>query len=163
MNLSSVRRASIADASDAFRLVEEYYDAVSVVVRDSRTKLMGYLTNAESGVWLAYCGATAVGCVLYHPLPERDVAGEVKRLYVQPAFRRRRLAQRLLEDLERFSLARGDEWLYLDTNDSLQAAIEFYERNGYVRCPRYNDNPQATIFMRKKLSSGVQETGEPRR
>src|SRR2546428_7956690 len=69
---------------------------------------------------------------------------------------------RLLEELERFALGHGDEWLYLDTNDSLQAAIAFYERNGYFRCARYNENPQATIFMRKKLPSRVQAREEPR-
>jgi len=57
--------------------------------------------------------------------------------------------------LELFALSRGDEWLYLDTNDSLQAAIVFSQRNGYISCPRYNDNPQARIFMRKRLPSGV--------
>jgi ribosomal protein S18 acetylase RimI-like enzyme len=46
---------------------------------------------------------------------------------------------------------KGVDWLYLDTNDDLHAAIAFYERNGYVRYSRYNDNPQATIFLRKKL------------
>ena len=89
--------------------------------------------------------------MLYHPLQAIERAGEVKRLYVQPPFRRRGLAQMLLTDLERFARDRGDHWLYLDTNDSLQAAIAFYERNGYSPCGRYNDNPQATIFMRKRL------------
>ena len=112
---------------------------------------MDYLTNPDCGVWLAHLSVTAVGCILYHPLPDLGCAGEVKRLYVQPPFRHRGLAQLLLDDLERFAYGRGDEWLYLDTNHSLQAAIAFYERNGYIRCPRYNDNPQATIFMRKRL------------
>src|SRR5205823_5504576 len=97
-----------------------------------------------------YFGNTAVGCILYHPLVEMGSAGEVKRLYVRPAFRQRGVARALLEHLERFAASRGDEWLYLDTNDDLRAAIAFYERNGYVRCQRYNDNPQATIFMRKR-------------
>jgi GNAT superfamily N-acetyltransferase len=77
----------------------------------------------------------------------------VKRLYVRPPFRRHGLAQQLLNVLERFAVAHGDEWLYLDTNDALHAAVAFYERNGYARCDRYNDNPQATIFMRKRLIS----------
>jgi hypothetical protein len=49
--------------------VKEYYDAVSVVARDDRAKLLDYLADSECGVWLAYCGAGAVGCILYHPLP----------------------------------------------------------------------------------------------
>ncbi len=40
----------------------------------------------------------------------------------------------LLDDLERFAVGRGDDWLYLDTNDTLRAAIAFYERDGYVHC-----------------------------
>jgi ribosomal protein S18 acetylase RimI-like enzyme len=95
--------------------------------------------------------ANAVGCILYHPLPDLGSVGGVKRLYVRPAFRHHGIAQQLLENLERFVSSRNVEWLYLDTNDDLQAAIAFYERNGYVRCSRYNDNPQATIFMRKRL------------
>src|SRR6202022_2960163 len=114
-----------------FSLVEEYYDAVSVVVRDTRAKLWSdYLQNATSGVWLAYSGTNAVGCILYHPLSEMGSAAEVKRLYVRPAFRQCGVAQALLEHLERFASIRGDEWLYLDTNDDLRAAIAFYERNG---------------------------------
>jgi hypothetical protein len=31
-------------------------------------------------------------------------------------------------------------------------AIQFYHRHGYEDCERYNDNPQATIFMCKGLA-----------
>jgi GNAT superfamily N-acetyltransferase len=147
-----VRRAGEADAVDALTLIEEYYEAASVVVRDDRDGMMQHVRGAANGVWLAYWNAHAAGCILYHPLPGIAAAGEVKRLYVRPQFRRRGIAQRLLDALEHFARLRGDEWLYLDTNDSLKAAIAFYARNGYERCPRYNDNPQATIFMRKPLA-----------
>lgn len=86
-------------------------------------------------------------------MPQLGPAGEVKRLYVRPAFRRRGIAERLLEALERFASSRGVQWLYLDTTDELQAALAFYDRHGYARRDRYNDNPQATIFMRKRLSA----------
>jgi GNAT superfamily N-acetyltransferase len=142
----------MAEAEDVFSLVEEYYDAVQVVHRDDRATMLEHLADSESGIWLAYCDTTPVGCILYHPWPSKGfAAGEVKRLYVRPPFRRRGIAQELLEHLERFALSLGVEWLYLDTKDDLRVAIAFYERNGYVRCPRYNDNPQATIFMRKSL------------
>lgn len=102
-----------------FLLVEEYYGAASVVARDDRAKLLGYFADSESGVWLAYCDPDAVGCILYHPLPEIGSAGEVKRLNVRPAFRRRGIAQELLRNLETFALAQGAKSLYLDTNESL--------------------------------------------
>lgn len=72
-------------------------------------------------------------------------------MYVRPAYRGRGIARRLLTELETFAVARGVQWLYLDSKDDLVEAIRFYERSGYERCERYNDNPQATIFMRKAL------------
>jgi hypothetical protein len=42
--------------------------------------------------------------------------------------------------------------LYLDTKDDLDNAIRFYLRHGYKCCGRYNRNPQATMFMRKRLA-----------
>lgn len=149
-----VRRATLADAADVYGLVEEYYAAVAVVARDDRAALRaGYLEAGNGGVWLACRGREPIGCILYHQLTSLAAAGEVKRLYVMPAFRRRGVAQALFDPLERFAKSRGDEWLYLDTHDGLAAAIAFYRRNGFAPCPRYNDNPQATIFMRKRLTA----------
>src|SRR2546426_52236 len=121
MSNITVRQPRSTDAADVFMLVEEYYDAVSVVARDDRTKLLDYVTNADCGVWLAYSDTEPVGCILYHPLQDVDSAGEVKRLYVRPAFRGQGIAQELLNNLERFAVQRGDRWLFLDTNDSLHA------------------------------------------
>lgn len=157
MSLNAVRRAAVADAADVFAIVEEYYDAVSVTVRDDRASLMNYLTRSDCGIWLAFADDSAVGCILYHPLAELPLAGEIKRLYVQPACRGRGLAQLLHDDVEQFAVGRGDRWLYIDTHDGLRSAIAFYERNGYRRCARYNDNPQATIFMRKPLHAPTRQ------
>jgi GNAT superfamily N-acetyltransferase len=150
----TIHRVSVLQADDVFSLVEEYYDAVQVVVRDTRETLRHYLADAATGVWLAYCGTSPVGCILYHSLPEIADAGEVKRLYVRPLFRHRGIAQQLLENLEQFAVVAGVQWLYLDTKDDMPVAIAFYELNGFVRCPRYNNNSQATIFMRKRLVTG---------
>jgi ribosomal protein S18 acetylase RimI-like enzyme len=149
----TIRAVTTAEAEDAYSLIEEYYEAVHVVARDDRAKILHYISDAESCILLAYHGCTPAGCILYRPLRHMGSAGEVKRLYVRPTFRERGIAERLLEALERFAASRDAEWLYLDTTDELQTAIAFYERHGYLRCDRYNDNPQATIFMRKRLGA----------
>lgn len=41
--------------------------------------------------------------------------------------------------------------LYLDSKDDLTDAIRFYAKRGYRPCPRYSDNPQATVFMKLAL------------
>ena len=75
----------------------------------------------------------------------------MKRLYVRPAQRGSGIAARLMDALETFAFGRGFRAVYLDTFDDLADAVRFYERRGYERIARYNDNPQATIFMRKTL------------
>jgi ribosomal protein S18 acetylase RimI-like enzyme len=78
-------------------------------------------------------------------------SGECKRLYVKPWARGRGIADKLLDAQEMHAHKEGLEWIYLDSYDDLKTAIALYERRGYERCERYNDNPQATVFMRKKI------------
>jgi len=148
----TIRAVTAADAEHACSLIEEYYEAVHVIARDDRAKILHYISDPQSCILLAYDSATPVGCILYRPLPQLGSAGEVKRLYVRPAFRKRGIAEKLLQALEQFASTQHTQWLYLDTTDDLKAAIAFYEHHGYLRCDRYNDNPQATIFMRKALA-----------
>lgn len=156
----TVRRASALEADTAFSLIEEYYEAIGVVVRDDRSALEHYLASPESSIWLAYASAaggpaftnaTPAGCVMLRPLPQIPQASEVKRLYVRPVFRNLGIAHALMHAAEEHSRREGQHWLYLDTKDDLHDAIRFYLSTGYTHCPRYNDNPQATIFLRKQL------------
>ncbi len=70
---------------------------------------------------------------------------------MKPAARGRRIADQLLDAQEEFARSCGVEWIYLDSYDDLKSAIALYERRGYHRCERYNDNPQATLHMRKRI------------
>jgi GNAT superfamily N-acetyltransferase len=151
-----IRKVDESLLDDAISLIEEFYDSINIVVRDDRETILHYALDAHgsSGIWLAYdtTNGKAIGCVLLRPL--RDVsptAVEVKRMYVQEAHRGKGISKALVQYLEDFAVEMGNDMIYLDTKDDLIAAIAFYEKNGYVRCERYNDNPQATIFMCKPL------------
>ena len=129
----------------------EYNDAVGVVVRDDAQTLRTYL-GGPGALWLAEAGDEVVGCVVMRPLPDLEPgACEVKRLYVRPAQRGSGVAAALMEALETFAFERGFRAVYLDTFDDLADAVRFYERRGYEPTARYNDNPQATLFMRRSL------------
>lgn len=147
----SIQRATADQGDAAFALIEEYYEAIGVVVRDDRTALEHYLASADSPIWVATVNSEAAGCVMLRPLPQVRGAGEVKRLYVRPGFRGMHIAHALMQAVEDYARQAGIEWLYLDTKDDLHAAIHFYLSTGYEPCPRYNENPQATIFLRKQL------------
>ena len=145
MDNVAIRRAGPADTDEAWRILNEYYDAVNVMVRDDREAILLY------DFWIAERDGTVVGCIALRPLPSVPHAGEIKRLYVQPSSRALGIAAALLDAVQQFAVATGYEWLYLDSKDDLKAALRFYEKHGYEHCMRYNDNPQATVFMRKFL------------
>jgi GNAT superfamily N-acetyltransferase len=144
-----VRLTSVND--DAIAILHEYYEAVDVVQRDPAKGLQKIIDSPGSGIWLAYLGDEVVGCVVLRELASIPLASECKRLYVKPFARGNRIADKLLDAQEAFARSQGVEWIYLDSYDDLKTAIALYERRGYQRCERYNDNPQATLFMRKYI------------
>jgi DNA-binding MarR family transcriptional regulator/GNAT superfamily N-acetyltransferase len=78
--------------------------------------------------------------------------GEIKRMWVDPEWRGCGLAGRLLGALEDRAAELGYRQVYLDTNATLVEAITMYERAGYRRTERYNDNPYAQAWFAKRLN-----------
>ncbi|MDE1163643.1 MAG: GNAT family N-acetyltransferase [Acidobacteriaceae bacterium] len=147
-----LRLERLVDVTDeAFALLNEYYEAIDVVVRDTRASLEALVADKRSGVWLAFAGQQAIGCVVLRPLSSVAGACECKRLYVRDAARGLGVATLLMEALEEFARTAGYSAVYLDSKDDLKAAIALYAARGYEPCARYNDNPQATVFLRKLL------------
>lgn len=139
---------------EAYAIVREYYEAVSVLARDDQESFAREYFGDGSGVWLAYDGGNVVGCIALRPLQQLPESGEIKRMYVKPEGRGQGIAEQLLKALEDYAAEAGYRELYLDTKDDLTTAIRFYQRHGYEPCERYNENPQATMFMRKRLVEG---------
>ena len=125
--------ASSSDLNAAYGIVQEYYRAATVVVRESAEEFAKHYFTSGAGVWLAEIDHQLVGCVALRPLKESMHCGEVKRLYVRPAYRGQGIADLLLEALESYAKEFGYEWLYLDTAADMKAAARFYERRGF--CP----------------------------
>jgi N-acetylglutamate synthase-like GNAT family acetyltransferase len=146
-----VRRATLEDEAIGTAILDEYDEAIAVVVRDDAATRRAYLTG-PGGLWIAEAGGGIAGCVALKHLARQDErAGEVKRLYVRPGWRKAGLGDRLMDALEAHARAAGYDALYLDTFGALAAAVRLYERRGYARIARYNDNPQADVFMRLAL------------
>ena len=80
-----------------------------------------------------------------------DGAAEIKRMWVDGERRGAGLGSRLLRHLEGIARDLGHSVVRLDTNEALIGAIAMYERAGYTRIERYNDNPYATHFFQKVL------------
>ncbi|WP_353062511.1 GNAT family N-acetyltransferase [Tunturibacter psychrotolerans] len=148
-------RATPSQRIEAELLLNEYYEAVDVMKRDTPAAIAGYLSDESSGLWIAFVNELPAGCVVLRPLPTIEAATECKRLYVRPQFRGRGIAEALLDAMEEYALEKAANWVYLDSKDDLKDALRIYVRRGYQPCARYNDNPQATVFLRKSLRSAA--------
>ncbi len=80
-------------------------------------------------------GETA-GCVAMRRLDAQT--GEMKRLYVRPAFRSRGLGKQLISEAIQAARRNGYKALRLDTLPSMAAAQGLYRSFGFSEIPAYN-------------------------
>lgn len=151
-----IRRATADDLPALHALLQHYYQEGDVQHRDDEQSLLATRNQHPYGFFLtesspAPNSAQIAGCVLLRALDTVPDAAECKRLFVLPQFRGHNLAARLMDTLEATARAASLRWIYLDSKANFQAAIAMYRRRGYTDTPRYNQNLQATIFLRKDL------------
>jgi ribosomal protein S18 acetylase RimI-like enzyme len=157
--LPIIRRATANDLPALYALLQHYYSEGDVHHTEDEHSLNAYLHQHPYGFFLAELSSAddpastqIAGCVLYRSLDIIPYAAECKRLFVLPQFRGHNIAARLMDTLEDTARAAGLRWIYLDSKDNFQAAITMYRRRGYTDCPCYNQNAEATIFLRKDLA-----------
>jgi GNAT superfamily N-acetyltransferase len=100
-----------------------------------------------SGFLLGRWNGQAIACGAYRPLMQ-DI-GEIKRMYVEPAFRGRGIARRLLTALEEAGRQAGYARMWLETGTSQPEAVSLYESNGYRRIEPYGfycDDPRSLCY-----------------
>jgi DNA-binding MarR family transcriptional regulator/GNAT superfamily N-acetyltransferase len=136
---------------DALVLLQEYFEDINVTQRDSPKAIRQVINAPSSAMWVAYLREEAVGCVVLRRLEGFPRSGECKRLYVRRQARGRGIANAMLSALEAYAQVQELQWIYLDSKDDLEAALALYRKRGYVPCERYNDNPQANVFLRKRI------------
>ncbi len=80
-----------------------------------------------------------VGCGAVRPMSEPgfEDSAEVKRMYLVPEARGRRIGGLILAHLEDLARDFGYGRIVLETGDLQPQAIRLYERAGYVRIPNY--------------------------
>ena len=115
--------------------------------------LPGKYAPPQGRLLLASVEGELAGCIALRPL--EPGIGEVKRLYVRPAFRGRGVAKKLTEELLAAAHAIGYARLRLDTLAFMHEAAALYRSLGFVDIAPYYDNPlQGVVYMELKLSPG---------
>jgi len=125
--------------------------------------LEGYARELESlpsgyiVLLLALVDGVAAGCVALRQINREERACEMKRLWVDAAFRGLRLGRLLVEAAIIWAQREGFEAMYLDTVPAaMPEANRLYQSMGFVPVERYNKNPLADIaFFRRDLKKGA--------
>ncbi len=127
---------------ESFRGLMRRYQAglpVELRVRHLEEELLAldrrYVLPA-SGMFLARIAGGVAGCVVASEFDASTL--EIKRLYVEPAFRGSGAGRALMEAAITFARERSHRRVVLDTErERLRAAYELYRRLGFVPCPPY--------------------------
>lgn len=155
-----IHPVSTADALAAARdLIREHLEANSEAhdAGSTAAKLAAlpapYVPPA-GGIWLAWDGAEAAGCVALHALtPE---IAEVKRMYVRPASRGRGIARELGERVIAEARELGYARLRLGTLTTMFAAQNLYSSLGFEPIPPYRSVELGdTLFYELDLRAPV--------
>jgi GNAT superfamily N-acetyltransferase len=104
-------------------------------MRTDAMRLPGPYVPPRGAIWFAQAGDDAIGCVALRPIT--DDAGEVKRMYVDRAWRGRGVGRALLETLIAHARAAGYRQLRLGTIADMTAARSLYHSLGFVPIQRY--------------------------
>lgn len=104
-------------------------------MRADAMRLPGPYVPPRGAIWFALAEDGAAGCVALRPLSD-DVA-EVKRMYVDRAWRGRGVGRALLETLIAHARALGYHRLRLGTIADMTAARALYHSLGFVPIERY--------------------------
>ena len=90
-----------------------------------------------------------VGCVAVRK-KENDVA-ELKRMYIQPGFRKTGLGVLLLERALAFAKEAGYRAIRLDTLSHMTPAISLYRKAGFTEIAPYYFNPEKNAVFFEKI------------
>jgi putative acetyltransferase len=105
-------------------------------------------TAADIAVFVvAYDGETAIGCGAFRDLVDEQPTVEVKRMYVRPEYRGRKIGRLILRDLETRARDRGATRVRLETGTLQPEAVRLYEGAGYRPIPNFGDYVDAPASL----------------
>jgi putative acetyltransferase len=100
-------------------------------------------------VVVAYYNGLPVGCGAVKSYTNET--GEIKRMFVLPEYRGRKIASQILSELEKWANELEFKQVILETGKAQPEAIGLYTKSGYQIIPNYGqyENVESSVCMQK--------------
>lgn len=144
------------------QMIQEYVDTLIQAVPPFASYLQVQHCDAEVAnlrqkygkpdgrLYLARADGKPAGCIALRKLDDNTC--EIKRLYVRPLFRRKKIGDTLMQRTLSDAREIGYQYVNLDTLPMLTGAIHMFRKLNFQEIPRYNDSPlPGTVFMQLQL------------
>jgi len=155
-NLAVIRAQTSTQIAQARELFLEYAQSLGFSLcfqnfDKELAELPGDYAPPDGRLLLAEYEGKVAGCVALHRLG--DNICEMKRLYLRPEFRGKRLGRALAECVIAEAHSMGYHRMRLDTVEPLMGdAVAMYRKMGFKEIPPYRPNPIAgAIYMELEL------------
>jgi putative acetyltransferase len=155
-------RAERPDHPEVVRLLDaldEYLGSL-YAPEDNHILDLQALRSADVDFLVADVDGGIVGCGAARRMPGEPATdgvayGEIKRMYVDPAHRGRRIGEQLIGALEARLAGQGIRRALLETGRDQREAVRLYERCGYRRRPAFAGYPDngLSVFYEKSLQA----------
>ena len=136
---------------DFYLITETYYSRI-VGGEENRRHFIPYnLSSAVEDVLLVYRNGMPVGCAGLKRYSDTDV--EIKRVWVEPVCRGRRIATLMMAILEDKARSKGYRRTVLQTREIMKDAVALYTKLGYQRIDNYPpyDKLEGAVCFAKEL------------
>ena len=135
----------------------EFQVPITINEQQDLLNIPTFYQQKKGNFWVAKFNDEVVGTIAL--IDCGDNIGTIRKMFVKKEFRGKEfgIAQRLLNTLEESARTNTIKSLYLGTLERLQAAIRFYERNGFTLIQKQNLPtvfplmPVDTHFFEKKI------------
>jgi N-acetylglutamate synthase-like GNAT family acetyltransferase len=145
-----IRKAEPTEVDAVRELFREYAEWVgSPICFTSFERELAELPGHYAPILIAAESGQLAGCAALRKIG--NGVGEMKRLYVRPAFRGGGLGRLLVDRVIAEAQTAGYRLLRLDTLPVMERAIALYRGIGFREIPPYGDNPPEAICFELAL------------
>lgn len=135
---------------------EDYYSSLVGGIQNRQAFVPYNLSQAITDVIIAEAEGRAAGCAGLKEYSAEDV--EIKRVWVEPEFRGRHIAEEMINRLEEKAKEQGFRRLILQTRPAMKGAVGLYEKLGYRKIENYPpyDRLDGAVCYAKETASTVE-------